>query len=73
MASITKCIPIEAAWNERIVDKKCLEGPAYMANSMINILTDFAICSLPRPIIVKLRMHWRQKAGLLVVSTLGYL
>lgn len=66
------CVPVRAAWDER-VEGRCLGEVVHLGNSILNVLTDFAIFSLPLPSVVRLKMHWRKKVGLLVVFMLGFL
>lgn len=71
VVSFATCVPLEAAWDKR-VEGKCLGLVVQLGNSVLNIVTDFAIFLLPLPSIVGLRMHWRRKAGLLLVFALGF-
>jgi len=66
------CIPLQKTWDP-MVPGTCLNiVEVGKANSILHILTDFAIFSLPLPIIIPLKMHWKQKVGLLFVFALGF-
>lgn len=57
-----------------ITDKKCININAfYLANAAVNISTDFLTYTLPIKMITKLQMPKRQKIGLGVMMSLGFL
>lgn len=57
-----------------ITDKKCVNINAfYLANAAVNISTDFLTYTLPIKMITKLQMPKRQKIGLGVMMSLGFL
>ena len=65
------CIPLQALWDED-VQGRCM-GPAIsLVLAIGNIVTDFMIFTLPLPTIVRLKMHWKKKAGLILVFGLGF-
>lgn len=65
------CIPLEANWDTR-VEGRCLGLVVQLGNSILHIVTDFIIFSLPVPAIIMLRLHWKQKLGVLAVFILGF-
>ena len=65
------CIPLRALWDEG-VHGQCMGPEIGLVMAILNIVTDFMIFTLPLPTIVQLRMHWKKKAGLLVVFALGF-
>lgn len=71
VVSCVTCIPLKAAWDER-VEGKCLGQVVHLGNSVLNIVTDFMIFSMPLPSVLRLRMHWRKKVGLVLVFALGF-
>lgn len=57
-----------------ITDKKCVNINAfYLANAAVNISTDFLTYTLPIKMVTKLQMPKRQKIGLGVMMSLGFL
>ena len=66
------CIPLQASWDPS-VPGKCLGLPVQIGNSVLHVITDFAIFALPIPVLAKLKMHRKQKIGLLAVFALGFL
>lgn len=65
------CIPLEAVWDPR-VQGWCLGLTVQLGNSILHIVTDFIIFSLPIPAIISLQLHWKQKLGVLVIFMFGF-
>ncbi|KAJ4288282.1 hypothetical protein N0V88_007474 [Collariella sp. IMI 366227] len=65
------CIPVAAFW-DRDINGFCLNQPAiWYVMAGVNVVTDFALFSMPIPVISSLHLPRRQKAMLLIVFTLG--
>lgn len=71
VVNLVTCIPLRAVWDKR-VHGKCLGPVVHLGNSILNIVTDFAIFLLPLPSVVRLTMYWKKKVGLLLVFALGF-
>ena len=60
--AIVDCTPREKIWNPLITGGHCFNASAaYLATSIINVLTDFTILILPMPSLWKLQMPIRRK------------
>lgn len=76
IACIFQCSPVQAAYDITILpeDESCVDINAfYLANAAVNIFTDILTYTLPMPLVMKLQMPRRQKAGLAVILCLGLL
>ena len=71
VASFIQCIPLQALWDSD-VEGSCLGSAVALGSSIIHIITDFLIFVLPIPSLASLRIHKRQKIGLLVVFSIGF-
>lgn len=68
------CIPVHAFWSLslEIRHAKCLPiSKVWYINGSIQILTDLVILFLPMPLIYPLKLPWRQKAGVMLVFSVG--
>lgn len=73
-ALIFSCRPIAKSWDATITYGSCINRPAvYLANGILNIVTDFAILLLPLPMIKNLQMPTRQKVLLAAFFAVGSL
>lgn len=67
LATIFQCQPLNKLW-QPLVDGKCpITGRLFLANSVLNVITDFFVLLVPIPMIVRLQVSTRQK---MVVSSL---
>ncbi|KAK3994350.1 hypothetical protein QBC44DRAFT_43697 [Cladorrhinum sp. PSN332] len=65
------CIPVAAFWDPD-VEGFCLDsGTIWYVMAGLNVATDFAVFSIPIPVISSLHLPKRQKAMLFIVFTLG--
>ncbi|KXX73360.1 hypothetical protein MMYC01_209508 [Madurella mycetomatis] len=65
------CVPTAAFWDNS-VDGFCLDNATiWYVMAGVNVVTDFAIFTMPIPVISSLHLPTRQKAMLLIVFTLG--
>ncbi|KAK4152013.1 hypothetical protein C8A00DRAFT_16638 [Chaetomidium leptoderma] len=65
------CMPVAAFWDPN-VKGFCLDnGTIWYVMAGVNVVTDFAIFSMPIPVISSLHLPIKQKAMLLIVFTLG--
>ncbi|KAH6647487.1 hypothetical protein BKA67DRAFT_662274 [Truncatella angustata] len=72
LAAIFQCTPVQAAYDQTITDKKCININAfYLANAAVNIFTDLLTYTLPIKLIINLQIPQRQKIGLGVILCLG--
>lgn len=67
-----QCIPLEALWNPS-VPGTCLPLAANIGNSVMHIITDFFIFLLPIPTLLTLKIPRKQKIGLVLVFSFGFL
>lgn len=76
LACIFQCAPVSAAYDITILpeDKKCVNINAfYLANAVVNILTDILTYTLPFPLVTRLQIPRKQKMGVAVMLGLGLL
>jgi hypothetical protein len=74
LVTILQCIPIEASWNKKIVDKKCVDKNSWWyAFAAINTVTDFLIVILPIRPILNLKLSKPDRIALLCVFGIGAL
>lgn len=67
------CIPVAAFWDPD-VKGFCLDNTTiWYVMAGVNVVTDFAVFTMPIPVISSLQLPTRQKAMLLIVFTLGVL
>ncbi len=68
----TLCAPLAAYWDPDV--KGDCKPIAYMWAAIgLHVATDFLIFSIPIPVVLRMRMPWRQKAELAMVFALGFL
>ncbi|KAK3291203.1 uncharacterized protein B0H64DRAFT_330769 [Chaetomium fimeti] len=67
---LTMCIPLQKMWHSDL-DGYCHPYEVWWALTYLHIITDFMIFLIPIPVVVTMTIPLRQKAGLLVVFTLG--
>ncbi|KAK0652393.1 hypothetical protein B0T16DRAFT_346748, partial [Cercophora newfieldiana] len=66
------CQPVSAFWNPT-VSGKCLDAPTiWYIMAGVNLVSDFAILTLPMPVIKSLQLPQRQKIMLIAVFCLGF-
>ncbi|KAF2402811.1 hypothetical protein EJ06DRAFT_310218 [Trichodelitschia bisporula] len=69
---VFQCKPLDAAWDIRIKEKKCINlNGFYLAVAVTNILTDLMTYTLPIPLVVKLQLPKKQKIVLGIMLCLG--
>jgi hypothetical protein len=67
-----QCIPISSYWNLMADHRDCIpEGPPLVVQSVLNVVTDFMIYTLPIPTLFTLRLPWNQRIGLMVLFSVG--
>ncbi|KAK5652229.1 hypothetical protein OQA88_10726 [Cercophora sp. LCS_1] len=66
-----QCIPLQAVWDPT-VKGWCLGLAGALGNSILHIVTDFMIFVLPLPALINLKIHRKQKIGLIVIFCLGF-
>ncbi|KAH8716012.1 hypothetical protein HC256_004799 [Beauveria bassiana] len=70
-ATIFQCVPVAGAWDESI-EAKCIHfGHFWVANSVMNILTNVMMIALPTPMVQKLKLGKHDKAMLFGLFLLG--
>lgn len=67
-----QCIPLESIWDPDVTGT-CLGLAVTIGNSVLHIITDFFIFILPLPALAKLKINKKQKIGLILVFSLGFL
>lgn len=74
MTGFIFCIPVSDFWtvNRTNHTQNCLpEGPVWYSNAAIQILTDTIILLLPMPLLSRLHLPRKQKAGIILVFCVG--
>ena len=72
--NLFSCTPIARSWDLSITSGSCINRPIfYFVNAGLNIGTDFAMLTLPIPMLWNLQLPSRQKAGLIGVFMAGSL
>ncbi|KAF2721800.1 hypothetical protein K431DRAFT_63989 [Polychaeton citri CBS 116435] len=68
------CVPVEAYWNFPPNNSaRCLnEGTITVTAGVLNCVSDFLVATLPIPIVMRLRMPLRQRVGVCILLSLGY-
>ncbi|KAJ4014006.1 hypothetical protein NW766_006256 [Fusarium irregulare] len=70
--TIFPCRPVRAGWDITITDAKCIDRPAvYQATAILGAITDAMVLAIPIPVVVPLKISWRQKVGLLCFFCIG--
>ena len=69
---LSMCVPLEKVW-EPLMDGYCHPWSVWWALTYLHIITDFMIFVIPIPVVVTMTIPKRQKAGLLIVFTMGLL
>ncbi|KAF2477633.1 uncharacterized protein BDR25DRAFT_274930 [Lindgomyces ingoldianus] len=68
----TQCIPISSYWTFTADHRDCIpEGPPLVAQTVINVATDFMIYVLPMPTLFKLSLPTSQRIGLMILFGVG--
>lgn len=69
--SLFSCFPVEKSWDDSI-SGHCIDyGQVTLVIGILNVILDFAILSLPMPLLWKLHMSTRRKAYLSSIFTIG--
>ena len=69
----TQCRPLQYIWDKSLNGSCIDEWHFYVAGSVPNVLTDFAILVLPMPAVWNLNMGMPQKISILGILLLGSL
>ncbi|CAG7555849.1 unnamed protein product [Fusarium equiseti] len=70
--TIFPCRPVRAGWDITITDAKCIDRPAvYQATAILGAITDAMVLAIPLPVVIRLKISWRQKVGLLCFFCIG--
>ncbi|KAH8650230.1 hypothetical protein BGZ60DRAFT_534338 [Tricladium varicosporioides] len=73
LSSVLSCVPVAAFWDQSVPGHCLPRSPIWFANAGLNIATDVLILVLPVPVIHTLFLPKRQKIGLYLIFTLGFL
>ncbi|KAJ4246633.1 hypothetical protein NW762_013576 [Fusarium torreyae] len=66
------CTPFKKSWDITITEGKCVNRPAvYIFTAALGILSDLVLLVMPMPMILRLQMPQRQKAGLVLLFVIG--
>ncbi|KAI0593523.1 hypothetical protein F4775DRAFT_577415 [Biscogniauxia sp. FL1348] len=72
LANIFSCRPIARAWDATISNYQCIDQSAIaVASDIIGLAVDLALLVIPITMVMHLSMHWKQKAGLAIMFTIG--
>lgn len=73
-SSLFACTPVSMSWDVTITSGHCInKGAFYVANGILNAVTDLAVLALPIPIIWKLSLGRKQKIILSALFIAGSL
>lgn len=74
LVCIFQCWPLDAAWDQSITQKRCVNINAfYLANAATNIATDLLAYLLPMKLVKNLQIPRKQKIAVGVMLCLGLL
>lgn len=66
------CRPFAANWNQNIPGSHCGNTVKMeLSTAIVNMILDFMIAILPLPVLWHFRIHWKKKAMLTCVFSLG--
>ncbi|KAF5665137.1 integral membrane protein PTH11 [Fusarium heterosporum] len=66
------CFPFEKSWDFTVLEGSCVDRSAvYICTAALGIGTDLILLLMPLPMILRLQMPRRQKAGLVVLFAIG--
>ncbi|KAJ5053864.1 uncharacterized protein L3040_000154 [Drepanopeziza brunnea f. sp. 'multigermtubi'] len=66
------CRPLSFNWDQTLANGVCGDRNAvYVTAGAVNVVTDFMVMALPVPHILTLQLHWRRKAELILMFSLG--
>ncbi|KAJ9143703.1 hypothetical protein NKR23_g6266 [Pleurostoma richardsiae] len=69
---MSACVPLRAFWDPSVSPVYCHGQSFYWASTGMHMGTDFLICLLPMPVIVAMRVRWRQKLLLYCIFAFGF-
>ncbi|KAI9682138.1 MAG: hypothetical protein M1817_000192 [Caeruleum heppii] len=73
-ALLFACQPVAKSWDLSITGGSCINQPAvYLANGILNVISDIAILILPMPMVWQLHIPKRQKFGVGLMFATGSL
>lgn len=71
-AIIFGCRPFNKHWDVRVTEGSCVDRPAiYICTAALGIASDLLLLVMPMPMIMRLQMPPRQKAGLVLLFGIG--
>lgn len=71
-AIIFGCQPFNKHWDVRVTEGSCVDRPAiYICTAVLGIASDLLLLVMPMPMIMRLQMPPRQKAGLVLLFGIG--
>lgn len=74
IATIFQCLPVAAAFDLTIRNKKCIDNRHFLyLNAAASITTDTVVFLIPQPLIFSLHIPRVQKAALVLIFALGTL
>lgn len=66
------CKPVRTGWDITVADPKCIDRPAvYQVAAILGAITDTMVLAIPIPVVIRLKISWRQKVGLLCFFCIG--
>ncbi|KAK3365498.1 hypothetical protein B0T24DRAFT_723232 [Lasiosphaeria ovina] len=73
-ATIFQCLPVEAAWNFNITERKCFPFTDFLfANAAVSIATDLVLVAAPLPYFWSLNLPLRQRIVICVLFGVGFI
>lgn len=75
LVNLFGCAPISGAWDRRASNPSvCITTSSfYFYSNITNVVTDVMLLVLPIPILLRLRLEWKVKLGLIAMFSMGFL
>ncbi|KAL5332524.1 hypothetical protein BJX70DRAFT_404501 [Aspergillus crustosus] len=72
LALIFGCSPLQKSWNPRITEGSCIsQNGVYLATAITNSVSDLVLIVIPVPIVVKLRLGFWRRIGVVCMFGVG--
>lgn len=74
VAACLQCYPLTAFWDHSVTDAQCIDQKSFMVvDQAFCVAINLAIMALPIPMLIRRRLSWQDKLGLVVVYAAGIL
>ncbi|KAL1973708.1 hypothetical protein VTN31DRAFT_5268 [Thermomyces dupontii] len=72
VAACLQCYPLTAFWDHSVTDAQCIDQKSFMVvDQAFCVAINLAIMALPIPMLIRRRLSWQDKLGLVVVYAAG--